>query len=503
MQAAVNLCDEAGRDFGTVFRRQFALTRTQRGPQDGQGGWSRRSLGGWHLHHCPELRVCDVLDVAGQVAGFFIGIGVTGEGRAITDALRLAATMGEAGFADSAEAQIARIAGRYCVVMLAPGCRRVYFDPVLDLSVVCNRDDRMIASSLLLALDRPLRENNRFNHRMVLHRTHRYGLGHTRDVGVRRMIPNHYLDLDSFALHRHWPKGDENLDATSEEAGDGIDEIVARLGQVFGALVRTHDCAVPVSGGNDSRNLIACGKDHLGHVRAFYSHRINKMSGFDCMVARMLMKKLRQPHQTIDVRAPEHEDRFEPARQRAARWDFAFRTGYQALGSDHPVLVAADLAPRAEVVLRGNVMDILRANQYNSDNLEAPFDLRYGLSRLRMTPDTDAVQLAVWGPEYQNWADTLPENARGRIYDFAFCEQLLPNTMGGTLYGFAQSFYMNPFADRRMLELALRIAPAKRYRGWVNREIVKRASSDLNIFPRTNELRRRSEMHEAVDRRFF
>lgn len=499
MQAAVDHCRDAGRDFGDLFRRQFAISKTARSPH---GDWARRSMAGWHVHHCPELPVCDVLDAQGTPIGLFLGIGVTGTGHAVRHALQLSVSLSDPEFSDRAEAEIARIAGRYCVLLLTQGCRRVYFDPVLDLSVVCNRDGRMLASSLLLALDRPIRENDRFNHRMVLHRAHRYGLGHTRDAGVRRMIPNHYLDLDSFALHRHWPKGDETFEADAGEVDAGIDEMVARLGQIFGALVRAHDCAVPVSGGNDSRNLVACGKPHLGHVRSFYTHRTNKMSGFDCMVARMLMKRLRQPHHIIDVLDDDHAHMFQRARQRTARWDFAFRTGYQALGSDHAVIVATDLAPQAEVVLRGNVMDILRANQYSSNNLEGPFDLRHGLSQLRMTPETGAEQLAEWGPEYQAWADTLPENARARIYDFAFCEQLLPNTMGGMLYGFANSFYMNPFADRRLLELAIRIPPARRYRGWVNRQIVKRASGDLNIFPRTNELRRRPEMHQAVDRNF-
>ena len=495
MQAAQALCHRAQRDFPSLFRRQFCLSED---PTIRPDGWSAHSLGRRTLYHCPDLCVVPVLDRAGRPLGQFLGIGVTRSGRAVTGALRLDCDSGAADFGDRAEAEVAGIAGRYAVIFSVPGFERMYFDPVLDLSVVFDRESRTVASSLLLALNRPLREDRYFNHRLVLRKDWNYGLQHTRDAVVRRALPNHYLDLDSFVLRRHWPKGDEDLCVEdTSQLEEGIEETVTRLGVIFDALVRAHDCAVPVSGGNDSRNLLACGRGSLDRVSAFYSHRFNRMSAFDCLAGEMLMSELAQPHQVVNVHDPQHKALLSRGARRRAGWDFAFRTGYQSFGCGEHIAAAA-LAPSAAVVLRGNVMDILRANQYSPQTLEEPFDLRYGLSKLRMRPEVDDLHLAAWGPRYMNWFDTLPANAQARAYDFAFCEQLLPNTMGGTLYGYDQSFYMNPFSDRRLIELAIRTPPRMRFRGWMNARILRSAAAPLARIPRTNEIKKSPQMHLRV-----
>ena len=423
------------------------------------------------------------------------------DGALIADGLRLPGQIGEGGFWRAAERVIEGIAGRY-VVLISDGCAtRLYFDPVCDMAAVFDPRMRVVASSLLLCLHRPLRRNRRMPHEGPLKKRHNYALQQTPDRDATRAMPNHYLDLRSFCLARHYPRGDERFERGPEELEETCAAIVARLRQVMAALLGGHRCVIPVTGGNDSRNLLACCGAGLDRAEALFTFHMNKMTGFDCMIARRIGDRLGVPVRMIDVLAPAHAPLFEKERMHRMRWDVAYATGYQTSGSSPGAVRPATLAPGGDVLVRGNVMELMRANQYPPGMWDG-FSLAHGLDKLRVAPRIDAAQEAAWGPDYMMWADTLPANARRRIYDFAFCEQLLPNTMGGVLIAPAPQFYMNAFADRGMMALALSMHPAARRANRMNRMLVDLACPGLNEIDRANAFKREAGNHAAYDREF-
>ncbi|WP_412508725.1 hypothetical protein [Roseovarius sp. SYSU LYC5161] len=494
---ALAVCRAEGRDFATLFRRQYFLTRAAGCCPE---GWREAVLDGWHLCHCPDLPVCRIRDGAGAEAGLFLGIGVDARGGLFAADPVVPGVAGQAGFWEAAERVIEGIAGRY-VVILSDGARqRVYMDPVCDLSAVYDPVARVVASSLLPGLHRPLVRNRRVDPDAVLSGAQNYAFQHTADRHVKRMIGNHYLDLRNFCLVRHYPRGDEGFERDATALEDSCAGIVERLRAIMAALLGNYRCALPVTGGNDSRNLLACAPPEQLRGTRLFTHHVNKMSGFDFMIARQLGDLAGLPVEIIDTHAARHKPLFDTARIERVQRDREIASGYQTRGRDARTLVAEQLAPDADLLLRGNVMEILRANQYRPGQRE--FSLAQGLERLRVAQTVDATQAAIWGPDYMMWADTLPRNACNRIHDFQFTEQLLPNTLGGHLTAMGPQFYMNPFADRGLIRTALALPPETRRANKLNVMLVEQAWPALNAVDRTQKFKKNPENHARYDSEF-
>ena len=498
MMEAAHVCEKSGRAFRTVFRKQYLLS------EDGgfcPEGWTTRRLKRWHLYHCPELPVAEIRDADGRRAGWFLGVGVGQDGGLFPGGGRLPLGQGAGGFWRAAEAVIEGVAGRYAAILTDGQEERIYHDPVCDLSCVYDPVTRCVASSLLVCLQRPLERNRRMPHRGPLKGRHNYGLRQTPDRHVLRALPNHYLSLRTFTPVRHFPRGDESFEAEEGRLDETCEAIAARLQQVMAALLGNFRCVVPVTGGNDSRNLLACGGAGLRGDHAFFTHHINKMSGFDCMIGQEIGAALGLDVQIVDVLAAMKAPGFDDETLQRRRWDLAYATGYQTMGKTSAVPLAKAMAPAGDLLLRGNVMELMRANQYDKQLLDR-FDLRHGLSKLVVAPEIDETAVAVWGPDYMMWSDTLPENTRARIYDFAFIEQLLPNTMGATLLGPDPQFYMNPFADRGMMCRALSLPPETRRTNRMNPAVVGACAEGLNAIPRTGAFKRDAASHATYDKMF-
>jgi hypothetical protein len=496
---ALEICQRTDRSFQRVFRAQYFMS------EDGglcPEGWVTRRLKGWHLYHCPELNVAEIFAVNGRRVGWLLGIGVSPDGSLFPSGMRLAVAPGDNTFWSVVEAMIEGVAGRYAAILSDGREERIYHDPVCDLSCVFDPTTRVVASTLFLCLHRPLVRNRRMPHRGPLKGKHNYALQQTADRYVKRALPNHYLSLRTFSPVRHFPRGDEVLQADETQLDIVCERIAERLKQVTTTLLTNFDCVLPVTGGNDSRNLLACAADVLGQTKtALFTHHINKMSGFDCMIGQDIGDMLGVDVQIVDVLGQMSHGILQGQSLHARQWDTAYATGYQTKGKSSAHVAALDLAPEGDLLLRGNVMELMRANQYPQGR-ETPFDLKHGLAKLRPAPTIDEAAVAAWGDDYMMWVDTLPENAKAKIYDFAFIEQLLPNTMGGTLWGPFPQFYVNPFSDRGMIVAALSIPAPIRRRNRINRRIVDLTCPALNEIPRTNAFKKDPDNHASYERLF-
>jgi hypothetical protein len=85
---------------------------------------------------------------------------------------------------------------------------------------------------------------------------------HTPYSGARQLLPNHYLELGSGRVRRFWPT--RALPALSLEAG--VERMARSLNGTFRAIeARSGRAALPLTGGIDSRVLLAC----AGNARAW------------------------------------------------------------------------------------------------------------------------------------------------------------------------------------------------------------------------------------------
>lgn len=455
-----------------------------------------KPLSGWQITHCPKLECRTISDSAGKPLGWLLGTAVDQSGALVgDDVVMLPTEVGANDFWAVVENEITFLAGRYIAFLITRKGKRAYFDPVMDLPLVFNAKEKMVGASPLMVLSRELRTNHRINHKLIIKEGGNYGMQHTCDPDVLRGLSNHYLDLDSFSLHRHWPSADETFQSKTLDINEVAENIVDRLGQIAGTLLENYSCSMPLSGGRDSRTLAFSTKKKI-HLAKCFSHRTKWITGIDCYVATLLADALGTELQIIDALGELNKKAVNRKDIRRLRLNFHYRTGYQkALANAE--LVALDRIPECDFVLRGNILDMTAGHQWPRN---CAFSIEHAISKLAIGGRPATENLAYWEPEYRNWLGTLPIPARARAYDFAFVEQLLPNTLGGRLIGSPHATYINPFNDRRLIKACMMVDPETRKTGGLNKAL-SAACGSPNI-PFVSDIKVNAQLKENASRLF-
>jgi hypothetical protein len=475
---AVRLEAEAGRDFALEYPEQFVLAR-----EDGLElpGWDHAKLNGLNLWRAPGARTKRLLDKSGRQFGWLLGEAVDGNGQYLSDPVTVPVpSLSKAGMV-KAEAWIEALAGRYAVILAGKTDARIYQDPVGDFSVVWDPETGIIASSVLLALNRPLSWNPRFDRRKVLDGKVHFSLGHTADRSVRLMWPNHYLDLANLRLVRHWPRADTVFEIPQNALEQQVAAISDRLTAVMRALVTGTSCLLPISGGRDSRNLAGVLGPAAASLVAGFAVKFHKMSRIDSEIGGVIAERLGVPYFAVSYKPTSRQDRF----------GYYRRTGYGDGGAALHVLGSHLTLPPGNLSLRGNVMEIIRANQWNQPSIgrRGMVKTAFGLRRLLIERGPEAgAAVAGFADEYEAWAETLPQEARRSQLDIAFCEQLLPNTLGIRHFGDTANFVMNPFACRQLILLAMQIPAQLRVDGVANKLLLERNCAQFSDVPFESEV---------------
>ncbi|MFY0617715.1 hypothetical protein [Shimia sp.] len=481
---AKNLCERDGRDFADTFRFQFTLSKT---PLETCASWLPYKVGGWILQACPDLPVTSVLDATGELVGWLLGIGITRDGHPVKQALLLPSEQGADNFFETAQTVIHGIAGRFTIVLCTARGARMYFDAALDQSVVYNPQSELIASSNTLAAYGEAQSNTFFDRDAILNGHQYYGFEHTSDPRVVRAFPNHFLDLKHFKLTRIWPLSDTAFDVMRPRRTGLIHRMERRLTQIMHGLLMNFDCCLPISGGHDSRLLLTYGKGQLDKLNCAFSHATNHNTLVDSLIASNVCKAFGIPHHVINVFDDTHKEALTRWNNTQRFNDAAIRTGFEAGTRDPRAGLANVLAPKHDVLIRGNLIGILSAQQYGRHLLDKPFDLNFALSRLRIQNKWSQKDLDRWGTRYLEWMKTLPENAHSRIYDIAFLELVQPHALGALLNASTNAYHVNPFNDRLLLHSSMRLRPRYRLSRKAMETMQRDGAPELGVIPFTSD----------------
>jgi hypothetical protein len=244
--------------------RQWVLTRdSQILPRE----WMRRTLHGWHLSAHPDAQVCDLLAEDGTAIGWVLEplaylirnrsqlpdasltlpIGANWDSVAIERALY--------GRDEFGRSNGEGLEGMWVAIVLGGSARaplrRVYLGAIH--SVVYSKEHRAVAPTPNLLPD--LRRNVVLSRAFDPLATNAYfTFGLTAFERVHRLLPNHYLDLDTWEAVRHWPASLEPFDS----GGRGAEAIVDHSRRLLQALTERYTMfRVFLSAGRDSRAILA------------------------------------------------------------------------------------------------------------------------------------------------------------------------------------------------------------------------------------------------------
>lgn len=452
-------------------------------------GMARLGLDHWSVHLGAKVERVEMRDSKDRLFGLFIGIGVDPEGSFITGESFTRFNSKGRSFLEEFEQFIAYTGGRYTVILDAGRTQRVYFDPVAHMTTFYNPKTRRVGSSVFHVIDREVAFDPMFlseeiaTARIPEDREGNFILGHSLDQDAKFALPNHFLDLDSFAPVRIWPLPDSFPEASEDEYDAIIAEMVERQKVILTALVENRPAVLPVSGGTDSRKLLACltGAGIADKVSEYFCFEHTKYAYLDAVTGEYLAKLLGLPFRRYHPNEAWQKFGNRPVQKRERVRKFWLRTSRVAKPTPPIKTNLAEMQPEGHLHLRGNVMDLTRSIWWRSfanrhEKLDLGLENEIGALFLMAEPPKEIVEK--WAPEYEAWKNGLPENARAIVYDFIFLELFL-HVSSTKYYAFPENFYINPFSDRKLIELTLRLPVDYRFGREVNESFIAKADPRL------------------------
>ena len=228
--------------------------------------WTAEALGGWHFAAHPEARVHALRAADGSALGWAVDVlaqlGPDGDG--VPEATLTLPVGADPSPEDLERALYGRDAaglnedghgleGRWAALVIAPSLRRVYVNPTGSL--VYSPQHRAVATShnLIPGLERDEALSRAFD---PLAKGHIYGFGLTAHRGLRRLLSNHVLDLDTFEPRRHWPVGEMPAYRSGHE---GVGRVVAHTRRLLRTVFAVHPrvARLSLTAGRDSRAMLA------------------------------------------------------------------------------------------------------------------------------------------------------------------------------------------------------------------------------------------------------
>lgn len=454
---AQNLCERDGIDFNHVFRYQFAASK-----QNLDGFMSPPfPLGGWKIYFGSGLPLVNIKDKSGKVVGVVAGICFSDHVHADSVTLDFLGGSGQ-GQVEAFSQWVVALGGRYTVFVTIQGKVLVYTDPVGMNGLVYNRADQIVGSSPLVCVTDELQWNDHYNKDDVLSGVSKITLFETSDVRVRRCNPNCYLDLDKFTETRFWPL------VPIEPCSQGdirsiLEGIYERANASVAGIVDQHDCLVPVSGGMDSRLMIAMAGSSVGKVKQFFTHIFNYASRIDATIAGNICKRLQLPFVTYDKRNIELDEAWVEEQRKIV----AITTGFSAPLPRETQYGLTKSLPEDHVILRGHQTDIMRAVFLDRIQDKARTNFRWQVKRLLIVPFkkfTDEIFLKFL-PQYEEWYESLPAVNEPHSIDLMFLEIYYASTIGVTFPALHHNFYMSPFNSREFIAEAMKLPKEYRKNG--------------------------------------
>ena len=473
-------CAQRGWDFAASFRKQYLITpRGTPGPD----GWHSQTLSGWQVHHCPALPLATLTLSDGTAIGIVLGYAIAPDGLMIEGRHKLAVSARAMAKLDRIERYIAQLAGRF-VVLLAHGPQaRVYPDPGCSLGPVFDPTARRVGASTLLVLDRPVIDNPDVLAAEVAEARNFYRFGHTIDAHARRARPNHYLDLSDFSQHLHWPMPEDELGFDKSKTPEFAEAIAEKLALNMAALTGRYRTGLPISGGTDSRLLLAAGVHSLPQVKSFFVYHTNWSTSIDCLLARQIANRLSLPLTVISRDAPKFKSVLTDQQFEDIKSLRMLRNGGEPDTANPESIKAMYLSPQCDLVLRGNVAEMTRAQRWVRDVFDDPHNTEYALGKLGLSQDKTGPRHGFWTDQFAQWKATLPPGAIPRIYDFMHQELWLPHANSLVYLSEPRDFPINPFNDRQLIALTLRVSPKARRHGRLVDHIMQQNLPELHDIP--------------------
>lgn len=462
--------------------RQWLLTRD---PAALPAEWERRTIEGWNFAAHPDAHVCDLRASDGTSVGWLVeplayltAVGDSLPGSELTLPVSAHASPADIeralyGRDESGRSNGDGVQGMWVAIVFGGAAnapfRRIYLGPIH--SVVYNETHRAVATSHNLFSG--LRRDDALSRAFDPLATDAYfTFGLTAFESLRRLLPNHYLDLDTFQPVRHWP-----LQALEPlvDGKDGAAAIVKHARRLVTVLATRHrSFRVFLSAGQDSRAILALLRPLIdeGTIDVVLTTTVGRdfESRMDVQAARRLVRIASLPHE-VRRRRPHNSEAADVVR--------AFvRIGESKAG--HILSAAANKEKQRlrddRFNLAGMAGEVGRASWGGGSDSSIHEVTPEILAKRTSSPNTELVSTAAGA-----WLHGLPQGVRASpldTLDFAYLEQRMGCWESPVRYlfpglpGHRGRTSTSPMAMTAAIETMLRLPKDYRTAGVLQRDMV-------------------------------
>lgn len=443
---------------------QLALARDpSRLPQH----WKRRRIGALWLAHDERLPLLCRSSADQTLEVVFVGPVIDPGRRRLND---LDWEPRRPGFFRRLERLLHGLGGRFVCIARAGNRLRLYLDASGSLSLLYSRHHAMAASTVGLFPDGGEQDDDQelIEALDVGRRDGYFPFGLTPRHSIRRLLPNHVLNLNTWKVRRHWPLVPI---APSQDHEQTLADIAGLLQATLAAVIDAgHRPYLSLTAGYDSRVFLALLRHQAAAVDWFTWELPDAVAEQDVDVARQLAAALGLRHSVIPFRAAD------PVQQDGWLVRSGLAVG-ELRGRSLASTVAAMGRHRYYLPAIGNEAGrgaYWRDGDHPASDLSAANLLR----RLRLPLQPRLLAAA------RGWLRDLTIDDSLQRLDLLYIEQRLGCWAGVTAYGDADGpIRILPCSNRRLFELMLSLPAEMRREDAIPHALISRFWPQLLAFP--------------------
>lgn len=432
--------------------------------------WNVKRNGSWWLGYHSDLLVVEILTSDSSLIGWLLGYPIDTNGLLLNKSIKISVSSKDICDASQLESWLYSFGGRFLAIFLTSNISRVYLDPLGSLSAVFCAPNQIVAASTALI---PYSEDSQDNYELINtlnipQNDNWYPFGLTPRHSIERLLPNHFLDLNTWQLTRHWPVK-EIASIQDEDIERSIEEIASIIKNNITALVKHSPLYIALTAGRDSRMLLACAREHLDNIE-FFTIKIPDAKGIiDCEIASKLAKKYKLNYRILEVE--------EATASELNEW--LYRTGNCVAGRTWKnVRTLKRLEPQRGLLL-GMGGEIGRAIFWRASDTESTSITPEELLNILELPVSPYLK-----EKANQWMVNLGTNNAFKVLDFLLIEQRLGCWAGPQQYGHITSaFRVYPLCHRTIVEKMLSLPPAYKRSEMIANDLIKNLYPELLMLP--------------------
>ena len=382
--------------------------------------WRQFQYLGWWLSLAPEIPLIKVCNSNGDTVGLLIGWLIF-RGRLLQDG----DTISSAKQTDGVAQEYDELSGRFVYFFQFRNKLATITDAGGMMSLVYDAKRAMLASTpAMIQQFEKLERDEKLCRAFAGGKAEKWlPFGITPYCGVRRLLPNHRLTLANWREERIFPRanGDGVCGSQQNDLESVVRFIAGRVGDNIDALVNAGHNVAHLTGGYDSRMVLAAARKSLRSMRFQTVSVADVRTQLDCHIAAGLARKFGLNYRLLDF--------IPPSETEVEQW--LQRTGYCVEDTVAAFCTTARVHNSHCHEITGTCGEAMRAPYWYSGD-----DQRKTLSASEFLRRFEVVENPVTLAFTEQWLAELPPGISvGNTLDIAYVEQRVACWAGPSMFG--------------------------------------------------------------------